>query len=402
MTHFFIILTLLLTWINPLAAPVAHADAPSPDAVVRAVLFYSPSCGHCHLVINEVLPPLFEKYGDQLDIVGIDITQPGGQALFHAVLAHFNLESAGVPLLVIGDTYLIGSVEIPEKFPGLIEQHLAEGGLDWPPIPALAEALASAEPATTSTPAPPEAAVTAAATPTPAFDSTTQASVTHTPTPGLLLSKNSPSGDLGATFARDPLGNSLAVIVLIGILLSAGGAVLFLRHKPVTGVAPAARSWGWWVPILCLVGLGVAGYLAYVETTQVEAVCGPVGDCNTVQQSQYARLFGWLPIGVLGMAGYVMILLAWIVGCYASQRLAAYASLAQLGLTTFGLLFSIYLTFLEPFVIGAACAWCLTSAILMTILFWLSLAPARLAYSLLRHGEESSFKPRSNTPAETR
>jgi uncharacterized membrane protein len=50
-------------------------------------------------------------------------------------------------------------------------------------------------------------------------------------------------------------------------------------------------------------------------------------------------------------------------------------------MTAFGLAFSIYLTFLEPFVIGATCAWCLTSAIVMTALFWLSLKPARLAYS---------------------
>ena len=36
-------------------------------------------------------------------------------------------------------------------------------------------------------------------------------------------------------------------------------------------------------------------------------------------------------------------------------------------MSAFGLIFSIYLTFLEPFVIGATCAWCLTSAILMTM-----------------------------------
>lgn len=47
-------------------------------------------------------------------------------------------------------------------------------------------------------------------------------------------------------------------------------------------------------------------------------------------------------------------------------------------------LFSIYLTFLEPFVIGATCAWCLTSAILMTALLWLSITPARRALSVLR------------------
>ena len=72
-------------------------------------LFYSPNCGHCHLVITELLPPLVEQYGEQLSIVGVDVTQPDGQALFLAALQHFNLESGGVPFLVVGDTYLVGS-----------------------------------------------------------------------------------------------------------------------------------------------------------------------------------------------------------------------------------------------------------------------------------------------------
>ena len=42
----------------------------------------------------------------------------------------------------------------------------------------------------------------------------------------------------------------------------------------------------------------------------------------------------------------------------------------------FGVLFSIYLTFLEPFVIGASCAWCLSSAIVMTLILWASTGPA--------------------------
>lgn len=57
--------------------------------------------------------------------------------------------------------------------------------------------------------------------------------------------------------------------------------------------------------------MGIAGYLAYVEATQSTAVCGPVGDCNTAQQSEYARLFGVLPIGVIGVVGYLAILFSW-------------------------------------------------------------------------------------------
>jgi uncharacterized membrane protein len=143
--------------------------------------------------------------------------------------------------------------------------------------------------------------------------------------------------------------------------------------------------------VLCIVGFAVAAYLAYVETAQVKAFCGPVGDCNAVQQSEFARLFGVLPIGVLGLAGYGMILLAWGAGQFARKPLAAYASLAMAGMTSFGLLFSIYLTILEPFVIGATCAWCLTSAILTTALFWLSLAPARSALAYLQGRETKTL-----------
>ncbi|HMQ29744.1 MAG TPA: vitamin K epoxide reductase family protein, partial [Chloroflexaceae bacterium] len=51
------------------------------------------------------------------------------------------------------------------------------------------------------------------------------------------------------------------------------------------------------------------------------------------------------------------------------------AGLALLLLTGAGTLFSIYLTFLEPFVIGASCMWCLSSAALMTALLWLAAPP---------------------------
>ncbi len=49
--------------------------------------------------------------------------------------------------------------------------------------------------------------------------------------------------------------------------------------------------------------------------------------------------------------------------------------LALLGLTLFGLLFSIYLTMLELFVIHAVCAWCLGSAVISTLLMLLVVLP---------------------------
>jgi len=113
-----------------------------------------------------------------------------------------------------------------------------------------------------------------------------------------------------------------------------------------------------------------------VEVTNTEAVCGPVGDCNTVQQSSYASLFGIIPIGLFGVAGYLVVGLTWLIAKFGPERWRKISTLGIWILSLFGAFFSIYLTFLEPFVIGATCAWCLTSAIVMNLLLWASTAPA--------------------------
>jgi uncharacterized membrane protein len=123
------------------------------------------------------------------------------------------------------------------------------------------------------------------------------------------------------------------------------------------------------IPVLSLIGIGISGYLAFVEVNQVEAFCGPVGNCNAVQQSVYATLFGVLPVGILGILGYLGIIILWLLGKLELQRWGRSLDLTLWSFTLIGLLFSIYLTFLEPFVIGASCMWCLSSAVIMTALF---------------------------------
>lgn len=152
------------------------------------------------------------------------------------------------------------------------------------------------------------------------------------------------------------------------VLLAAVAVLVLLAAALVLYRSPELRRWC--VPLIALAGLIVASYLAYVEVREVEAVCGTIGDCNTVQQSDYAKLFGVLPIGVLGVFGYVMILLSWGL-TQVNENLRRWGQAALLLLTLSGTAFSIYLTFLEPFVIGATCAWCLTSALTMLLLLWL-------------------------------
>ena len=353
-----------------LAVPL-RVRAQSDDLVVRAILFYSPTCPHCATVIQEDLPPLFEIYGTKLEIMGIDVSQMDGTTLYQAAIDHFQIPEnrLGVPTLIVGDVVLVGSLEIPDQFPVLIEYHLSQGGVDWPDIPGLSEALSTTAPAQ-----PTDHSATPTLHPSTPLPPTTQPAPTATP--GLILT-DAHELTWQEKFARDPEGNILSVIVLAGMLGAfVWMALSFIRVNEI----PVATEASWLIPILCLVGFIVAGYLAYVETAQVTAVCGPVGDCNTVQQSEYAKLFGVLPVGVLGLAGYVMILLAWLLARFGHNGTETLGALALLGMTIAGTLFSAYLTFLEPFVIGATCAWCLTSAIVMTALMLLSLGPGKTAY----------------------
>jgi len=257
---------------------------------------------------------------------------------------------------IIDNLYLVGSQEIAEKFPSLVESYLAQGGIHMPDIPGLSEV-------------------------TPQTSETDDVAVAPTSVSPIgkpeFAAHDSQSTNWIDNFTRDLAGNTLAVLVLAGMLASSGWTVIYFKKKDNISYK---NKWTWVIPILCVIGFGVAGYLAYVETAQVSAVCGPVGDCNTVQQSTYVRLFGILPIGVLGLVGYATILVAWGISRFAYDRMADFATITLLTLTATGTLFSIYLTFLEPFVIGATCAWCLTSAVLMTVLMLLVVRPAKAAY----------------------
>lgn len=415
-------------------ALLAVVPTQAQEPVVHAVLFYSQTCPHCHKVITEDLPPLVEKYGDQLVIVGIDTYTEEGRQLYQSAIEHFQIpqERLGVPTLIIGGKVLVGSLEIPEQLPGLIETGLADGGINWPDWSLFQELLKVQGETEATSESPAETAET---------DQLPSNQVTNTPivtqiadvvldeqnTPvvaGTAVVENAPTAPeqpadapvggskaelsdqdvasegqapvigtqldetvfdaepltLAERFARDKVGNTFSVVLLIGMVLSVIGVGI-----NVSRLAVNMKPWPLWVvPVLLLIGMIVAIYMSYVEITQADVVCGPVGDCKTVQQSSYALLFGILPIGVLGIMGYLAIGLAWILAFFGPVKWRSVSMLIVWMLCAFGALFSIYLTFLEPFVIGATCAWCLTSAIVMHLLLWANTAPAIQAWAAYR------------------
>ncbi|MGA9347258.1 MAG: vitamin K epoxide reductase family protein [Anaerolineae bacterium] len=319
-----------------LAIPSTTAAQSAGEPVVQAILFYTPTCPICHRVINEVLMPMVNDYGDRLQIVGVDTSGSAGGQLYRAAIERYQIppERQGVPTLVIGDVVLVGGREIPEQFPALVEKGLAAGGIGWPDIPGLAPAISEVQ------------------------DEELRPAEIKVPSP-------------------DPMGFALAGVVLAGMVAALGYAAwrvgtarqhLFQLLELSHGSLTYAKTWA--IPTLVLVGLGIATYLAYVEITQVEAICGPIGECNFVQSSLYARILG-IPVAVLGVLHYLAIGVLWVEQRYVAGRLATLSVLGLLGLTLFGTLFSVYLTCLEVFVVRAICIWCLGSAVTTTILMLL-------------------------------
>lgn len=113
--------------------------------------------------------------------------------------------------------------------------------------------------------------------------------------------------------------------------------------------------------VLATVGLGVASYLTYVHYSGSPPACTAGGSCLKVQTSAYSKLAG-VPVALIGLIGYVAILGSLLVPDGERARFAT----AALTLGGFG--FSAYLTYRELFSIHAICEWCVSSAIVMTVL----------------------------------
>lgn len=121
--------------------------------------------------------------------------------------------------------------------------------------------------------------------------------------------------------------------------------------------------------VLGLLGLAVATYISIVEAGGGSPVCvaGSTG-CHTVAESDYAELAG-INVAFIGVIGYLSILASVFIGGDPGRA-------AGLFFTLIGFGFSLYLTYLELFVIDAICQWCVASAVIMTLSFVIALLRA--------------------------
>ena len=313
MRHFIRWISLLTVGLLLIFGSTVAAQEP----IVRVLLFHSPTCPHCRVVIEEVLPPLQAQHGGQLEIALVDTSQPDGNELFQRALRYWNAapDQQGVPFMVVDDVIMVGSTEIPEQLPDLITSRLDTGGTVWPELAG--------------------------------FDS--------------YLERHGLSG----AEAGKPSGIGLAAMVLILLItafITAAGRILVVKPR----LAQLKRLQSTNVPALATLGLLVATYLSWVEMTTNEAICGPIGACNVVQSSPYASLLG-VPIAIWGLLTYTLIMLLWFMQLENTPWVAT--ALISLGFVS--VLFSTYLTIVEIYVIEAVCLWCLASAVISAVLLLL-------------------------------
>lgn len=127
--------------ILPKTQTVSHLtpgfSSPDEAGIVNAVLFWMEGCPECEPILKDVIPPLEEKYGDALAIEMIEIESVQDVDKFYQLGARMGIgkQDIEVPLLVIGEQYLIGQKEIKRDLAALIEKYLLLGGVDTPQIP---------------------------------------------------------------------------------------------------------------------------------------------------------------------------------------------------------------------------------------------------------------------------
>jgi uncharacterized membrane protein len=121
--------------------------------------------------------------------------------------------------------------------------------------------------------------------------------------------------------------------------------------------------------------LGVVGQLA----------CGVGGECEVVQNSPYAAIFG-LPVAAYGVFGYLALFAVSLMGLQPGWRSRREPTVLLVVLAAAGVAFTGYLSYLEAFVIRAWCRWCLVSAAIIVSILIAALA------GLQEHGRQRSSR----------
>ncbi len=121
---------------------------------------------------------------------------------------------------------------------------------------------------------------------------------------------------------------------------------------------------------LTIIGLLVSMYMTIYKITSNDKMCIGSKDCSVVNASRYSEVNG-IPVAVIGMIGYAALLaVQWL------ERKPGFfqenGAMVFFALSLIGFLFTLYLIYLEIALIKAYCPFCITSQVVMTLIFIIS------------------------------
>ena len=128
--------------------------------------------------------------------------------------------------------------------------------------------------------------------------------------------------------------------------------------------------------LMSLLGLFVSAYLYLYKIGRIGTLACGGGGCETVQTSPWSRFLG-VEVALIGLVGYALLLIVALVALRPDQVERRRPTLLLTGLAAGGVLFTLYLTYLELFVIHAICRWCVGSAVIIVTTLVLALLDLR-------------------------
>jgi uncharacterized membrane protein len=125
------------------------------------------------------------------------------------------------------------------------------------------------------------------------------------------------------------------------------------------------------VATLALAGIFISLYLTLYKLGIIGELSCSIGSCETVNTSKWSRFLG-LPVAAWGLLFYLDVFALALIGTFARFEDEPVISAVLTTEAAIGVLFSAWLTYLELGVIHAICIWCVTSAIIVTIILVVS------------------------------
>jgi uncharacterized membrane protein len=123
--------------------------------------------------------------------------------------------------------------------------------------------------------------------------------------------------------------------------------------------------------LIALIGVFVSLYLTLYKLGVIGTLACGTGSCEYVQLSKWGTFLG-LPVAAWGVLYYGAVFALALAGTQERYAESARLTVILVGVTSWGVLFTIWLTYLELFVIRAVCRWCVGSAVMTILLFGLS------------------------------